>query len=108
LECDHPGREPHKINGSEFPHQGSEEEGKPSSVDRAFVKEEFDQVIDILESFPDTRRQYMYPAMFKFQFHLIARLDNTCHVRKDTVKACNEFDFVLTTQLCWLKNVHEE
>jgi hypothetical protein len=83
-------------------------QGKPSSADRAFEKNEFDEVINILESSPDAKRRYMYPAMFKFQFHFIARLDDTLHVRKDSIKVCDEFDFTVTTQLRWAKNVHDE
>jgi hypothetical protein len=50
----------------------------------------------------------MYPAMFKFQFHFIARLDDTLHVRKDSIKVCDEFNFTVTTQLRWAKNVSDE
>jgi hypothetical protein len=50
----------------------------------------------------------MYPAMFKFQFHFIARLDNMLHVRKDSIKICNKFNFTVTTQLRRAKNVHDK
>jgi hypothetical protein len=46
--------------------------------------------------------------MFKFQFHMIARLDDSCHLRKETVKACSDFDFALNVRLCWSKNVCDE
>eukprot|EP00957_Ditylum_brightwellii_P173623 13218597-Ditylum_brightwellii.AAC.1 len=46
--------------------------------------------------------------MGKFQFHLIARLDDTCHVKKDTLVPCFQFPFALMVQLRWSKNVHDE
>jgi hypothetical protein len=64
--------------------------------------------MDLLELSADPKRRYMYPAMFKFQFHMIARLDDSCHLRKETVKACSEFNFALTVRLHWSKNVHDE
>jgi len=83
--------------------------GKESQADRPFEKEEFEQQISILQSFADLKRKYMYPAMFKFQFHLIARIDDTVHVRKDSLKPCPQFqDIALSTQLRWSKNVNEE
>jgi hypothetical protein len=77
-----------------------QKQGKPSSADWAFEKNEFDEVINILESSLDAKRLYMYPAMFKFQFHFIARLDDALHVKKDSIKVCDKFNFTLTTQLC--------
>ena len=72
--------------------------GAPSKADRAFEKGEF-----------HIKRKYMYPAMFKFQFHLIARIDDTSHVRKDSIRVCPQFpEIALNTRLRWSKNVHEE
>eukprot|EP00957_Ditylum_brightwellii_P078801 5992378-Ditylum_brightwellii.AAC.1 len=46
--------------------------------------------------------------MFKFQFHLIARLDDTCHVKWKKLKHCFQFPFVLLVQICWSKNIKDE
>ena len=83
--------------------------GKPSQADREFEKEEFEQQIAILQTFDDIKRKYMYPTMFKFQFHLIARIDDTAHVRKDSIQVCPQFpEIALVTRLRWSKNVREE
>eukprot|EP00957_Ditylum_brightwellii_P044547 3378438-Ditylum_brightwellii.AAC.2 len=46
--------------------------------------------------------------MLKFQFHLIARLDDTCHVKREILKHCLQFPFAILVQICWLKNIKEE
>eukprot|EP00957_Ditylum_brightwellii_P037381 2829213-Ditylum_brightwellii.AAC.1 len=46
--------------------------------------------------------------MFKFQFHLIAHLDDTCHVKRENVKLYFHFLFVLLVQICWSKNTKDE
>eukprot|EP00957_Ditylum_brightwellii_P016250 1222553-Ditylum_brightwellii.AAC.1 len=63
--------------------------------------------MEILESFPDIDWKRHYSAMAKFQFHLIARLDNTCHVKRDTLMSCFQFPFALMVRLRWSKNVHK-
>ena len=83
-------------------------QGKPSQADRPFERQEFDLTVEILGRFPDHPRKYMYPCIFKFQFHLIARLDDSCHLKKENIKLCRDFDFTLTAKLRWSKNVHEE
>jgi hypothetical protein len=47
-------------------------QGKASKADQAMEKSEFKQMIRILESFDDDSQCYMYPTMFKFQFHMVA------------------------------------
>eukprot|EP00957_Ditylum_brightwellii_P033968 2572868-Ditylum_brightwellii.AAC.1 len=68
---------------------------KPSQADRAFEKPEFEQVMAIFETFPDFDPKRCYPAMEKFQFHIIARLDDTCQVKRDVVMPCFQFPFAL-------------
>lgn len=82
--------------------------GKPTSADRQLEKEEFDQAIKILESYGDFERRYLYTCIMKFQFHFIARLDDTCYVNKTALKPCYQFPFALMAQLRWSKNVEEE
>jgi hypothetical protein len=83
-------------------------QGKASKADRALEKSEFEQMIRMLESLADDSMRYMYPTMFKFQFHMVARLDDTARLEKKDIKPCPEFPFCLLCQLCWSKNVREE
>eukprot|EP00957_Ditylum_brightwellii_P166389 12666125-Ditylum_brightwellii.AAC.1 len=53
--------------------------GKATQADRSFEKPEFEQAMDILSSFPNFDCRRCYTTMGKFQFHLIMRLDDTCH-----------------------------
>eukprot|EP00957_Ditylum_brightwellii_P150568 11465294-Ditylum_brightwellii.AAC.1 len=64
--------------------------------------------MEILESFLDINWKWRYPVMAKFQFHLIARLDDTCHVKRDTLMPFFQFPFALMVRLRWSKNVQEE
>jgi hypothetical protein len=76
-------------------------QGKASKADRATEKAESEQMIRILESFDDDSQCYMYPTMFKFQFHMVARLDDTARLEKMDIKPCPEFPFAaLLYQLC--------
>eukprot|EP00957_Ditylum_brightwellii_P090467 6889394-Ditylum_brightwellii.AAC.1 len=70
-------------------------QGKPTQADRSFKKPEFDQAMEILSSFLNFDHKCYYTAMGKFQFHFIARLDNTCQVKKDTLGPCCQFPFAL-------------
>eukprot|EP00957_Ditylum_brightwellii_P129229 9857051-Ditylum_brightwellii.AAC.1 len=53
--------------------------GKSMQADRPFEKPEFEQAMVLLSSFPDFDHKRRYTAMGKFQFHLIVKLDDTCH-----------------------------
>ena len=83
-------------------------QGRPSQADRPFEKSEFDQAIKILQSYPDFNNRYLYPTIFRFQFHLEARLDDTVHLMKETIRQCPQFGFALRTRLRWSKNVQDE
>ena len=86
-------------------------QGKPSKADQAMEKSEFEDRLQLLESSgnPDDSQQcYMYPTMFKFQFHMVAQLDNAACLEKQDIKVCPQFPFALLCQLCWSKNVREE
>jgi hypothetical protein len=43
-----------------------------------------------------------------FQYSLIARIDDACHMEKDELKPHSHLDFTLTVHLNWSKNVMEE
>eukprot|EP00957_Ditylum_brightwellii_P057958 4394556-Ditylum_brightwellii.AAC.1 len=67
-----------------------------------------EQAFSILQSFLDLATKRKFPAIFKFQFHLITHLDDTCHVKRENFKHCFQFPFVLLVQICWLKNIKDE
>ena len=84
-------------------------EGRPSRAKRAITKAEFEQVMSELNSFDDLFRQYMIPAACKFQFVMIARVDDVCHFKEADLNenpllpACS-----LVARIRWSKNVMEE
>jgi len=83
-------------------------QGKPSRADRGFERSEMEQAFSILQSFPDLPTKRKFPAMFKFQFHLIACLDDTCHVKRENLTHCFQFSFALTIQIRWSKKIRDE
>eukprot|EP00957_Ditylum_brightwellii_P017803 1340066-Ditylum_brightwellii.AAC.1 len=70
-------------------------QGKLTHADRPFMKPEFEQAMEILSSFPNVDCKHCYTTMGKFQFYLIARLDDTCQAKKDTLVPCFQFPFAL-------------
>eukprot|EP00957_Ditylum_brightwellii_P132869 10132107-Ditylum_brightwellii.AAC.1 len=67
-----------------------------------------EQAFSILQSFPDLATKRKFPVMFKFQFHLITHLDDTCHVNRENLKHCFQFPFALPVQIHWSKNIKDE
>jgi hypothetical protein len=45
------------------------------------------------------------PALINFQFHMIARIDNTTQVVLDHIHVHDNFENALKTKLNWSKNV---
>ncbi len=43
-----------------------------------------------------------------FQFHMLARLDDTCNVLRGNIKVHPNFKFALVTRLNWAKNCNKE
>jgi len=52
--------------------------------------------------------KYVMPALIKFQFHMIARIDDTTQVIMDHIRVHDNFENALKTRLNWSKNVHDE
>mmetsp|Transcript_3711 Transcript_3711/g.5065 ORF Transcript_3711/g.5065 Transcript_3711/m.5065 type:complete len:468 (-) Transcript_3711:47-1450(-) len=50
----------------------------------------------------------MMPAAAKFQFHMVARVDDVAHFEEVDLKPNPEFDFALLSRMGWSKNVLEE
>ena len=61
------------------------QEGKCASADRAFEQDEFKQIIDMLASKKEIKYRFVYSKIYKFQFHLITRIDDTVHLLKSSL-----------------------
>ena len=48
------------------------------------------------------------PALYAFQFHLIARIDNTCHFILNELQGHELFRFAFCRRMTWPKNILEE
>jgi hypothetical protein len=82
-------------------------QGKESQARRALEPEEFEQLIELIEENPDERR-YLMSALNRFQFHMIARIDDTAKFYVEDLKANSQFDFTILAKMCWSKNVQDE
>jgi hypothetical protein len=82
-------------------------QGKASQARRALEPEEFEQLIAIIEENADNNR-YALSALNRFQFHMIARIDDTAKFYVEDLKANTQFDFTLLAKMCWSKNVQDE
>jgi hypothetical protein len=52
--------------------------------------------------------KYGMPALMNFQFHLIARIDDTTQVILEHICTHDNFENALKTRLNWSKNVQDE
>ncbi|KAI2499454.1 hypothetical protein MHU86_15038 [Fragilaria crotonensis] len=83
--------------------------GKESAARRPLEPGEFEYTMSALVSrFSDIRRKYLVPAAAKFQFHMMARIDDTSHFDEADLKPHPQFPFALQARMCWSKNVREE
>ena len=82
--------------------------GKRSAARRPLECSEFEWTKSRLMEFTDIKRKYMVSTAAKFQFHLIARLDDTCRFEECDLKPHPQFPFALQAKMCWSKNVREE
>lgn len=73
---------------------------------RPFTGAEFEAVIQMIEEMLDDEAAFFAAAYFRYQFAMIARLDDTSKLRLDTLRR-NEFcpDYAISSQICWSKNV---
>jgi hypothetical protein len=83
-------------------------EGVPSQARRPISPEEFRLLIRIAERGNEIPLQIRLPTMAKFQLHLIARIDDTAHVKCNDLSVHPNFDFALSIRLRWTKNCMEE
>lgn len=83
-------------------------QGKPSQARREIEPEEFIQTNELLNSEEGIKKRFMMPAAAKFQFHMVARVDDVAHFDEADLKPNLQFDFALLAKMGWSKNVLEE
>jgi hypothetical protein len=83
-------------------------EGKPSQARRPLEPGELEQTFEILNSYGDITKKYMVSTASKFQYSMVARVDDTANFKEEDLKPNPEFPFTLLSQMCWSKNVLEE
>ena len=70
--------------------------------------DKFQIIQDILKGFDNPVIKYGITAIINFQFHMIARIDDTTQAQLENIRVHNSFPFTLKTRLNWSKNVNEE
>jgi hypothetical protein len=83
-------------------------QGKASSARRPLEPAEFEMTLEMCNAFDSITRKYMVPAIGKFQYTMVARLDDTCRIEEADLKPNPQFPFALLCKMCWSKNVLEE
>lgn len=84
-------------------------EGVPSQARRALLPDELRLLLRIAQRNSAVfALNLQLPTMAKFQVHLIARIDDTVHVKLDDFHIHPQFEFALSVRLRWTKNCMEE
>jgi hypothetical protein len=87
-------------------------QGAASQTRRPMVEGKFRRLHEVFKSYggPHSSAVWKYgmPALIKFQFHMIARIDDTTQVIMDHIRVHDNFENALKTRLNWSKNVHDE
>ena len=83
-------------------------EGAPSQARRDITIPEFRKIIGICEEEQSFQTKVRLPCIFKLQVHLIARIDDSCNIFIEELRAHPLFAFALRIRLRWSKNVLEE
>jgi hypothetical protein len=91
-------------------------QGADSKSRRPMLETEFRRLHEIFKSSTQCNHnsstaqvwKYGMPALINFQFHLIARIDNTTQLILDHIRVHDSFDNALKTRLNWSKNVRDE
>jgi hypothetical protein len=81
---------------------------KKSSARQPLEHREFKQSLAILESDPDSIKQFLAPFVSKVQYNVIAWLDDAMELEMEDIKPNLHFPFALLIQICWSKNVNKE
>ena len=84
--------------------------GQPTRANRPFTSGEFEQIIDLMGNYTGAsivnRRKYQ--AMLKLQYHIIGRVDDISHLKKNVLEPSTQFPGRLTVKMRWSKNVMDE
>jgi len=83
-------------------------QGKESQARCDVAPAEYEQVIELTEADINQPNRYLYSAFFRFQVHLIARVDDVSKVFVADLHPHPWFNFTLVTKLCWSNNVMDE
>jgi hypothetical protein len=83
-------------------------QGAPSMARRSIKEAEFHRVIELLKGSEGIIKKYGIPAMMVFQFHMIARIDDSTQVTIANLCPHDHFTFCLKARMNWSKNVLEE
>ena len=83
-------------------------QGNKSLARRALVAQEFEQTVRLLEESDEIKIKYMVATAAKFQYTMVARVDDTANFKEEDLKPNPQFDFTLLCRMCWSKNVLEE
>ena len=87
-------------------------QGVPSQARRALTHQEFVSTNETLKAYRQNPQNIIWNygcvASLNFQFHMIARIDNSMNVKMTNFKVCPGFPWLLQTRMNWSKNVCEE
>jgi hypothetical protein len=83
-------------------------QGVKANDKRDYTKEEFNKILELFRAESDWDHQFKYPMMSLWSYHLIHRLDDTCHFEVDAPHSSVEFPFAILTKTKWSKNVETE
>ena len=56
----------------------------------------------------DITQHFGIPSLFKFQYNMLSRIDDSTQFRMANLTANEDFNFTLRSKLNWSTNVHEE
>jgi hypothetical protein len=84
------------------------QQGRKSQARRPFTQEEFIQLVTLCSQFRDPNIKYGIPALLKFAFHMIARLDDSCEMKNENLNPNPRYPETLLARLRWSKNVNDE
>lgn len=83
-------------------------EGVASQAVRPLEPAEFESLIDHAMVYGDESLRYSLCGYYKFQFHMIARVDDVAQLMLENIRMNPAFPFTLLCRVNWSKNVLEE
>jgi hypothetical protein len=88
-------------------------QGAESQTRRPMQEIEFCRLHEVFKSSSGTTNssniwKFGMPALINFQFHMIARIDDTTQVIMEHIRVHDNFENALKTRLNWSKNVQDE